>query len=71
MAARLLQGYAIDARKRFARAHGDALYDALTGKRTRFMRLDRLMTDAAKLVPGLVPSAKEIAAEDGLRQGRS
>jgi len=69
IAARLIQGAAIDARERFLRAHADAVYDALTARRTKFVRLERLMVEAAKLVPGLTPSPKEIAAEDGMLQG--
>ncbi len=69
LAARLIQGAATEARKLFLRAHADAVYDALTAKRTRFVRLEELVPAAAKLVPGLVPAPKDIAAEDGLRQG--
>jgi thioesterase DpgC len=68
MAARLIQGAAIEARKLFLRAHVDAVYDALTARRTRFVRLEALVPAAAKLLPGLVPSPKDIAAEQGLRQ---
>jgi thioesterase DpgC len=57
-------------RERFLRAHADAIYDALTGKRSRFVRLEELVAAAAKLLPGLVPSADQIAAENGLRQGQ-
>jgi thioesterase DpgC len=67
-AARLIRGAAADARLRFLRAHGDALYDALTAKRTRFVRIEQLVLEAAKAVPGLVPSPKEIAAEEGYLQ---
>ena len=68
LAARLVCGAAIEARKLFLRAHVDAVYDALTAKRTRFVRLEDLVPAAAKLVPGLVPSPKDIAAEEGLLQ---
>ncbi|HUF82288.1 MAG TPA: enoyl-CoA hydratase/isomerase family protein [Burkholderiales bacterium] len=67
-AARLIQSAAIEARIQFLRAHGDAVYDALTAKRSRFPRLEQLMVDAARLVPGLAPSPKDIAAEEGLLQ---
>jgi thioesterase DpgC len=60
---------AIDSRTLFLRAHADAVYDALTARRSKFVRLETLMVDAAKLVPGLTPSPREIAAEDGLVQG--
>ena len=50
----------------------DAVYDALTVRRSRFVRVEELVTRAAGVVPGLVPTAQEIAAEDGCpatRQG--
>jgi (3,5-dihydroxyphenyl)acetyl-CoA 1,2-dioxygenase len=51
------------ARERFLGAHAAALYDALTGDRTRPLRLDELVSGAARLVPGLVPSPAEMDAE--------
>jgi (3,5-dihydroxyphenyl)acetyl-CoA 1,2-dioxygenase len=51
------------ARERFLGAHAAALYDALTAGRTRPLRLDGLVRAAAALVPGLVPSPAEMAAE--------
>jgi thioesterase DpgC len=65
----IIRQVAIDSRAHFLRAHADAVYDALTARRTKFVRLEQLMAEAAKLVPGLTPSPKEIAAEDGLLQG--
>jgi thioesterase DpgC len=56
-------------RLRFLRAHADALYDALTGNKSRFVRIERLVLDAAHRLPGLAPTAQEIAAEDGMPQG--
>ncbi len=70
LAARLIQGAATDARKLFLRAHVDAIYDALTAKRSRFVRLEALMPAVAKFLPGLVPSPDDIAAEKGLLQGK-
>jgi thioesterase DpgC len=70
IAARLIEGAAAESRKRFLRAHVDAIYDTLTAKRTRFVRLEKLLPAAAELLPGLVPSPDEIAAEKGLRQGQ-
>ncbi len=67
-AAALLEKIARDARVRFLRRHGDAVYDALTSSRSRFVRVEELVLRAAELVPGLVPSAQEIAAEEGLLQ---
>jgi len=70
MAANHIEGEVRESRERFLRAHVDAIYDALTAKRTRFVRLEKLVSEAATFLPGLVPSPKDIAAEDGLRQGQ-
>ncbi len=67
-AAGLLQDSGRDARVRFLRRHGDAVYDALTGTRSRFVRVEELVIRAAGVVPGLVPTAQEIAAEEGCLQ---
>jgi (3,5-dihydroxyphenyl)acetyl-CoA 1,2-dioxygenase len=67
-AAGLLQERGRDARVRFLRLHGDAVYDALTQMRSRFVRVEELVIRAAGIVPGLVPSAQEIAAEEGSPQ---
>ena len=67
-AARLIQEAAREARVRFLRAHADAVYDALTDKRSRFVRVEELVVAAAGLVPGLVPAPQEIAAEAGALQ---
>jgi thioesterase DpgC len=52
-----------EARDSFLRVHADALYDALTGGRTRSLRLAELLGAAAAQVPGLVPGAADLAAE--------
>jgi thioesterase DpgC len=57
-----------DARFMFLRRHARTLYDRLTDGRRKFVRLERLVYDAAELVPGLVPSRAEVAAEAQLRQ---
>jgi thioesterase DpgC len=67
-AAATIQEAARAARSRFLAHHGDAVYDALTDRRARFVRLEHLVMEAARLVPGLVPEAQQIAAEDGLKQ---
>jgi (3,5-dihydroxyphenyl)acetyl-CoA 1,2-dioxygenase len=59
-----------ETRTRFLRAHVDTIYDALTAKRSRFVRLEELVASTAKLLPGLVPSADDIADEKGLLQGK-
>ena len=67
-AAQLIQDAAREARVRFLRRHADEVYDALTVRRSRFVRVEELVTRAASVVPGLVPSAQEIAAEEGALQ---
>jgi (3,5-dihydroxyphenyl)acetyl-CoA 1,2-dioxygenase len=51
------------ARDGFLRMHAAELYDALTGCRSRWLRLEDLLPAAAERVPGLVPTAAELAAE--------
>jgi thioesterase DpgC len=67
-AARAIQERAREARARFLRRHGESVYDALTVRRSRFVRVEDLVTRAAGVVGGLVPTAQEIAAEDGIPQ---
>ncbi len=67
-AASLIQDRSRDGRVRFLRRHGEAVYEALTVQRSRFVRVEQLVTRAATVVPGLVPGAQEIAAEDGCLQ---
>jgi thioesterase DpgC len=45
-----------------------AAYDALTGGRSRFLRVDELCRSAAQRFPGRLPGASVLAAEAGLRQ---
>ncbi|TMJ29109.1 MAG: enoyl-CoA hydratase/isomerase family protein [Alphaproteobacteria bacterium] len=52
----------------FLRAHGETVYDQLTSSRSRFVRVEELVLRAADLVPGLVPTAQQIAAEEGYLQ---
>ena len=68
VAASLIAERARDARMGFLRRHGDAVYDALTVQRSRFVRVEQLALRAGALVPGLVPTAQEIAAEEGTLQ---
>ena len=51
------------ARAAFLRDHADAVYDALTGNRSRFVRINELVASAAQQFPGLVPAAQHITAE--------
>jgi len=52
----------------FMRRHARAVYDALTKKRTEYVRVDELCARAAKAFPGLVPDAKALARDTGLLQ---
>jgi thioesterase DpgC len=40
-----------------------AVYDRLTERRTRFVRVDELCARAAKELPEFLPSAEQLAAE--------
>jgi thioesterase DpgC len=57
-------------RAKFLRQYVDAVYDALTDNRTRFVRVVELAEAASRRFPGLVPTAPDIAAEEGLRQSQ-
>ena len=67
-AAEALKQAARDARFAFLRRHARTLYDRLTDGRRKFVRIERLVYDAAELVPGLVPTRAEVLAEAELRQ---
>ena len=51
------------ARESFLRAHAEDLYDALTDRCTRPLRLEELLPAAAAAVPGLVPASAQLDAE--------
>ncbi len=55
-------------RERFLAAHVRALYEELTRRRSRFIRLEDLVFAAADAVPGLTPTAAQVAAEAKLPQ---
>jgi (3,5-dihydroxyphenyl)acetyl-CoA 1,2-dioxygenase len=60
------------ARSRFLNAHVEAVYDILTDRLSRGVRVQQLVAAAADVVPGLVPSPQDIAAEEGrLQRDRS
>ena len=56
------------ARGRFLAAHADAVYDRLTRNRSRFVRVEHLVYEAAALVPGLVPTRAQVAVESAHAQ---
>jgi thioesterase DpgC len=56
------------AREQFLRQHADAVYRKLTRNLGNFVRVDELVYDAAKLVPGLTPTHKQVDAESDRMQ---
>jgi len=62
-AAQHLQDAAREARERFLGAHAGAVYDALTDRRARMLRVDALCERAALAYPGLVPDRATLARE--------
>jgi thioesterase DpgC len=58
-----LQATLRNARVNFLRGYAAEVYASLTDQRQRFVRVEPLLLDAARLVPGLVPSADDLAAE--------
>jgi thioesterase DpgC len=57
-----------ESRGRFLAAHAGTVYDRLTGNRSRFVRVEQLVYDAAALVPGLVPTRAQVDAESAHAQ---
>jgi (3,5-dihydroxyphenyl)acetyl-CoA 1,2-dioxygenase len=57
-------------REQFLLRHVDTIYRKLTRDRAAFVRAEELVYDAAKLVPGLTPTRRQVAAEDELMQSR-
>jgi thioesterase DpgC len=66
-AAAILAG-AREQRESFLTAHCETLYDELTRERSKFIRLENLVFAAADAVPGLTPTAAQVAAEASLLQ---
>ncbi len=57
-----------NARDRFLKCHIETLYRALTNDYNNFVRVERIVFDAAALVPGLTPTMAEVAAENTIAQ---
>ncbi|WP_432076722.1 (3,5-dihydroxyphenyl)acetyl-CoA 1,2-dioxygenase DpgC [Streptomyces wuyuanensis] len=55
-------------RAAFMDAHAEAVYDELTDRRSRHLRIDELVGEAAVRFPGLVPTPEQLAAERGRAQ---
>jgi (3,5-dihydroxyphenyl)acetyl-CoA 1,2-dioxygenase len=62
-AADALMSDARASRESFLAAHVEPVYDRLTERGSTFRRVDELVYAAAALVPGLVPTQKEVRAE--------
>jgi thioesterase DpgC len=67
-AAETIKRTARASRTRFLAAHAGAVYARLTRSRTRFVRVEQLVLDAALLVPGLTPTPAQLDAELPLMQ---
>jgi thioesterase DpgC len=63
-AATVIHETARRARTRFLNDHVEAVYDILTDRLSRCLRVQQLVAAAADVVPGLVPGQQEIADED-------
>ena len=57
-----------DHRERFLAAHGALVYERLTRNRSRFVRIEELVYDAAAAVTGLTPTREQVAAENARPQ---
>jgi enoyl-CoA hydratase/carnithine racemase len=57
-----------DARENFLKRHADTVYHKLTKNLGEFVRVEELVDDVARLVPGLTPTRKQIEAESHLMQ---
>jgi thioesterase DpgC len=68
LAADLILHHLRSTREELLSHHADAIYRKLTKNFDRFPRVDELCYDASKLVPGLVPTQKEVAAQSELMQ---
>ncbi|MEO8006237.1 MAG: enoyl-CoA hydratase/isomerase family protein [Betaproteobacteria bacterium] len=62
-AAERINHSARESRVRFLASHAPAVYDRLTRNRTRFVRVEDLIYDAAVLIPGLTPTRAQVDAE--------
>jgi thioesterase DpgC len=68
LAAEIILNDCREARERFLAAHVESVYRKLTGKLENFLRVDELVYEAAKLVPGLTPTQRQVDAESDSMQ---
>jgi thioesterase DpgC len=57
-------------REAYLARHADAIYRKLTKNLSNFVRLEQLVYDAGKLVPGLTPTRKQVDAEAQFMQSQ-
>ncbi len=68
MAADFIQRTCRNAREDFLKRHAETVYRNLTKNLAEFVRVDELVYDAAKLVPGLTPTRRQVDIESALIQ---
>ena len=68
IAANVILQHTRETRQAFLSHHADAIYRKLTKNLGKFLRVDELAYDAAKLVPGLTPTRMQVDAEGALKQ---
>jgi thioesterase DpgC len=68
LAANIILADCRDTRERFLAVHAGSVYRKLTNKLEKFIRVDELVYDAARLVPGLTPTQRQVDAESKLMQ---
>ena len=66
-AAQLILAETRRSRELFLKHHADEIYRKLTKNLSAFKRVEQLCDDAAKLVPGLTPTKKQLEADSGLQ----
>jgi enoyl-CoA hydratase/carnithine racemase len=59
------------AREDFLKRHAEGVYRKLTKNLGNLVRVDDLVYDAAKLVPGLTPTRKQVDAESGMQSEKN
>jgi (3,5-dihydroxyphenyl)acetyl-CoA 1,2-dioxygenase len=67
-AAEAIKRVARESRNRFLKVYIEAVYDRLTDRESRFVRIEKLVYEAAALVPGLTPTAEQVARESQCAQ---
>jgi thioesterase DpgC len=68
LAADIIQDRCRESRERFLSRHAEAVYRKLTRNLENEARVDELCDAAAKLIPGLTPTRKQVDAESALLQ---